>query len=88
MAKSGASKGAKKIKPFDEQKTSKAAGQKVASNPDYIPVGTDRHFPSDGPGSLLDRRDADYDDYPSDKKYPSGTFPLAKKKKKKKTRTA
>jgi len=52
----------------------------------------DRTYGGSGPGSLLDRRDVDYDKpykgYPSDKEYPSGTFPLAKKKKKKKTRTA
>ena len=59
----------------------------------------DRHYPSDGPGSLLDRRDTDFirdqreqhggqKGYPSDREFPSGTFPLAKKKKKKKSRTA
>ena len=48
----------------------------------------DRHYPSDGPGSLLDRRDKDYDRYPSDRQFPSGPVPLAKKKKKKKTRIA
>ena len=88
MAKSGASRGAKNTNSFDEQKTSNAAGKKIASNPDYIPVGPDRHFPSDGPGGLLDRRDHGYDDYPSDRIYPSGPVPLAKKKKTKKTKTA
>ena len=66
---------------------------KVASNY-YRPDYNDRSYGGSGPGSLLDRRDADHDrplrGYPSDKEYPSGTFPLAKKKKKKKnnTRTA
>ena len=85
MAKSGASRGAKNTNSFDEQDTKKAAGQSMA----YIPVGPDRHYPSDGPGSLLDRRDKDYDGpYPSDRQFPSGPVPLAKKKKTKKTRTA
>ena len=48
----------------------------------------DRHYPSDGPGSLRDRKDKDYDRYPSDREFPSGTFPMAKKKKKKKSRIA
>ena len=54
----------------------------------------DRSYGGSGPGSLLDRNLKDYDGpYPSDKEYPSGTFPLAKgkkktKKKTKKTRTA
>ena len=54
--------------------------------------GSDRSYGGSGPGSLLDRRNVDYDKplkgYPSDKEYPSGIFPLAKKKKKKKSRTA
>ena len=61
--------------------------------------GTDKRYPSDGPGSLLDRRDTDMIEwerwkhggskgYPSDREYPSGTFPLAKNKKKKKSRKA
>ena len=53
---------------------------------------TDRRFPYEGPGSLLDRNLEDYDKpnkgYPSDRDFPSGTFPLAKKKKKKGKRTA
>ena len=87
MAKSGASRGAKNTNPFDEQKTSNAAGKKTAS---FVPIedtNVDKHFPSDGPGSLLDRRDHGYDSYPSDRKYPSGPVPLAKKKKTKKTKT-
>ena len=62
-------------------------------------VASDRHYPSDGPGSLLDRRDTDMIEwerwkhggskgYPSDREFPSGTFPLAKNKKKKKSRKA
>ena len=59
----------------------------------WDPTGPpDKHYPSDGPGSLLDRRDKDINKprggYPSDKQFPSGPVPLAKKKKKKKTRTA
>ena len=54
--------------------------------------GTDKRYPSDGPGSLLDKnledRDKPLRGYPSDKEFPSGTFPLAKKKKKSKKRTA
>jgi len=54
--------------------------------------GSDRSYGGSGPGSLLDKRNTDYDKpyggYPSDKEYPSGTFPLAKNKKKKKSRTA
>ena len=52
----------------------------------------DRRFPYEGPGSLLDRNLQDPDKprkgYPSDLEFPSGTFPLAKKKKKSKKRTA
>ena len=52
----------------------------------------DRHYPSDGPGSLLDRRNTDLDKplkgYPSDRQFPSGPVPLAKKKRRKKTRIA
>ena len=54
--------------------------------------GTDKRYPSDGPGSLLDKnledRDKPLRGYPSDKEFPSGTFPLAKNKKKKKSRKA
>jgi len=82
MAKSGASKGAKKINAFNDGKL------------EGVNVASDRHYPSDGPGSLLDRRDTDMIEwertkhggqkgYPSDREYPSGTFPLAKKKSKK-----
>ena len=38
MAKSGASKGAKKIKPFDEQDTKLAMGGKVIKIPSVSPV--------------------------------------------------
>ena len=65
----------------------------------WIGPRPDTHLPSDGPGSLLDRRDTDMIEwerwkhggskgYPSDREYPSGTFPLAKNKKKKKSRKA
>ena len=54
--------------------------------------GSDRSYGGSGPGSLLDRRNVDYDKplkgYPSDRQFPSGPVPLAKKKKKKKTRIA
>ena len=53
---------------------------------------TDRRFPYEGPGSILDKnlddRDKPLKGYPSDREFPSGTFPLAKKKKKSKKRTA
>ena len=86
MAKSGASKGAKKINAFND---GKLEGVNVSQLPRI-----DIHLPSDGPGSLLDRRDTDMIEwertkhggqkgYPSDREYPSGTFPLAKKKSKK-----
>ena len=84
MAKSGASKGAKKIDPFN---SGKLAGINVFPR-------IDTHLPSDGPGSLLDRRDTDFirdqreqherrpgRGYESDIKY-------GKKKTKKKTRKA
>ncbi len=58
----------------------------------WIGPRPDTHLPSDGPGSLLDKnlidRDKPLKGYPSDKEYPSGTFPLAKNKKKKKSRKA
>ena len=64
----------------------------------FIPKDSpDRSYGGSGPGSLLDRNLKDYDKpyggYDSDREYPSGTFPLAKgkkktKKKTKKTRTA
>ena len=50
---------------------------------------TDRRYPYEGPGSLLDRNLEDYDKpmkgYPSDD---DGSIPLVKKKKKKKSRKA
>ena len=93
MARSGASKGAKKINAFND---GKLEGVNVST------LATPRggtHLPSDGPGSLLDRRDTDFIEdqrrehggqkgYPSDREFPSGTFPLAKKKSKKKSRKA
>ncbi len=58
----------------------------------WIGPRPDTHLPSDGPGSLLDKNLIDHDKplkgYPSDKEFPSGTFPLAKNKKKKKSRKA
>ena len=62
----------------------KKKDMKIAYEPKSSP---DRSYGGSGPGSLLDRRDKDLDKprggYPSDKQFPSGTFPLAKKKKKK-----
>ena len=53
---------------------------------------SDKRFPDEGPGSILDRNLKDYGKprkgYPSDLEFPSGTFPLAKKKKKSNKRTA
>ena len=54
MAKSGASKGAKKIDPFN---SGKLEGVNVSQH-GYPRIDT--HLPSDGPGSLLDRRDTDF----------------------------
>ena len=54
MAKSGASKGAKKIDPFN---TGKLEGVNVSQ---FIGPRVDTHLPSQGPGSLLDRRDTDF----------------------------
>jgi len=58
----------------------------------YYKSGEDRRFPSDGPGSILDKnlddRDKPLKGYPSDREFPSGTFPLAKKKTKKKSHKA
>ena len=92
MAKSGASKGAKKIDPFN---TGKLEGVNVSQ---FIGPRVDTHLPSQGPGSLLDRRDTDFirEDrerhelrpgrgYESDR---DGSIPLVKKKKKSKKRTA
>ena len=87
--KSGASKGAKKINAFND---GKLEGVNVSQ---FIGPRVDTHLPSGGPGSLLDRRDTDFirdqreqhggqKGYPSDREFPSGTFPLAKKKSKKK----
>jgi len=83
MAKSGASKGAKKINAFND---GVLEGVNVSQ---HIGPRPDTHLPSDGPGSLLDKnledRDKPLKGYPSDREYPSGTFPLAKKKAKKRT---
>ena len=54
MAKSGASKGAKKIDAFN---SGKLEGVNVSQ---FIGPRIDTHLPSDGPGSLLDRRDTDF----------------------------
>ena len=43
MAKSGASKGAKKIKPFDEQNTKLAMG-KPANMPEYVYESIKRQY--------------------------------------------
>ena len=91
MAKSGASKGAKKVKIFND-------GVLEGVNVSNLATPRGRtHLPSDGPGTLLDRRDTDFIEdqrlehggqkgYPSDREFPSGTFPLAKKKNKSKKR--
>ena len=54
MAKSGASKGAKKIDAFN---SGKLDGVNVSQ---FIGPRVDTHLPSGGPGSLLDRRDTDF----------------------------
>jgi len=54
MAKSGASKGAKKIDAFN---SGKLEGVNVSQ---FIGPRVDTHLPSGGPGSLLDRRDTDF----------------------------
>ena len=90
MAKSGASKGAKKIDAFN---SGKLEGVNVSQ---FIGPRVDTHLPSGGPGSLLDRRDTDFirqqreqherrpgRGYESDLEYG-----LVKKKKKSKKRTA
>ena len=83
----GEMKKRKKGEPFNSKSQTKS---RMASL--YYKSGEDRMFPHEGPGSLLDRNLKDYDKpmkgYPSDREFPSGTFPLAKKKKKSKKRTA
>ena len=92
MAKSGASKGAKKIDAFN---SGKLEGVNVSQ---FIGPRVDTHLPSGGPGSLLDRRDTDFIEqqrrqherrdgygYPSDD---DGSIPLVKRKKKTKKRKA
>jgi len=54
MAKSGASKGAKKVKIFND---GVLEGVNVSQ---FIGPRVDTHLPSGGPGSLLDRRDTDF----------------------------
>ena len=54
MAKSGASKGAKKINALND---GKLEGVNVSQ---FIGPRVDTHLPSQGPGSLLDRRDTDF----------------------------
>ena len=54
MAKSGASKGAKKIDAFNSGKL------EVVNVSQFIGPRVDTHLPSGGPGSLLDRRDTDF----------------------------
>ena len=54
MAKSGASKGAKKVKIFND-------GVLEGVNVSNLATPRGRtHLPSDGPGTLLDRRDTDF----------------------------
>ena len=85
---SGEMKKRKKGEPFNSKSQTKSRLASLAQH------GTDpdKRFPSEGPGSILDRNLKDYDKpmkgYPSDREFPSGTFPLAKKKKKSKKRTA
>ena len=84
----GEMKKRKKGEPFNSKSQTKS--RMKAS---LFPLqGTDRRFPYEGPGSLLDKNLEDRDKprrgYPSDREFPSGTFPLAKKKKKSKKRTA
>ena len=83
----GEMKKRKKGEPFNSKSQTNS---RMASL--YYKSGEDRMFPSEGPGSLLDRNLKDYDKpmkgYPSDREFPSGTFPLAKKKKKSKKRKA
>ena len=85
---SGEMKKRKKGEPFNSK--SQTNSRMKASL--YYKSGEDRRFPSDGPGSILDKnlidRDKPLRGYPSDREFPSGTFPLAKKKKKSKKRTA
>ena len=89
----GEMKKRKKGEPFNSKEQIKSRMASLAT-----PRGS-THLPSDGPGTLLDRRDTDFIEdqlrqhggtkgYPSDREFPSGTFPLAKKKKKSKKRTA
>ena len=90
MAKSGASKGAKKIDAFNE---GKLEGVNVSQ---FIGPRIDTHLPSDGPGSLLDRRDTDFIRQQRDQHerrpgrgYESDIeYGLVKKKKKKNSRKA
>ena len=83
MAKSGASKGAKKINAFND---GKLEGVNVSQ---FIGPRPDTHLPSDGPGSLLDKNLIDHGKpdggYPSDD---DGSIPLVKKKKTQKSRKA
>ena len=80
----GEMKKRKKGEPFNSKSQTNS---RMASL--YYKSGEDRMFPSEGPGSLLDRNLKDYDKpmkgYPSDD---DGSIPLVKKKKKKKSRKA
>ena len=82
----------KKGEPFNSK------GQTNSRLSQFVFPRVDTHLPSDGPGSLLDRRDTDFirEDrerhelrpgrgYESDR---DGSIPLVKKKKKSKKRTA
>ena len=84
----GEMKKRKKGEPFNSKSQNKSRMKASL----YELRDTDRRYPYEGPGSLLDRNLKDYDKpmkgYPSDREFPSGTFPLAKKKKKSKKRTA
>ena len=80
----GEMKKRKKGEPFNSKSQTKS---RMASL--YELRDTDRRYPYEGPGSLLDRNLKDYDKplrgYPSDN---DGSIPLVKKKKKSKKRTA
>ena len=80
----GEMKKRKKGEPFNSKSQTNS---RMASL--YYKSGEDRMFPSEGPGSLLDRNLKDYDKpmrgYPSDA---DGSIPLVRKKKKSKKRTA
>ncbi len=81
----GEMKKRKKGEPFNSKGQTKSRMQASL----FELQDTDRRYPYEGPGSLLDRNLEDYDKpmkgYPSDN---DGSIPLVKKKKKSKKRTA